>query len=50
MPLIKEYLQLGAFNYVIRKLRGEQFGLVNICGEDSIGMQFGIINWRYGVR
>jgi hypothetical protein len=40
-------LQTGAISYA-KKFRGIQFSLINICGEDSEGLQVGLINYRKG--
>jgi len=42
-----EGLQAGIFN-VAKKMKGVQFGLFNVCGEDSGGIQIGLINYRPG--
>ncbi|MBS3094870.1 hypothetical protein J4474_04345 [Candidatus Pacearchaeota archaeon] len=42
-----EGLQTGIFN-VAKKMKGIQFGLFNVCGEDSGGIQIGLLNYRPG--
>jgi hypothetical protein len=42
--------QVGLTGNFTRKLRGVQIsGLLNICGEDTLGVQVGPINYRSGV-